>query len=152
VGEDFKEDFNRKFENCTIQVRCRSKEEDRNVDAHPHWSGPVVSFVLLCASRGSPSPTSVLATSLSRRWERLWRGKWQRRRVSPSNEDGMGVLVEGGLGAPRGCGDLHSHAIPFKVSFTAVFEPVGTISRPERKEGQKRPLRLTHELAFSRTS
>jgi len=40
VGEDFKEDFDRELENCTI---CGLNGEDRNPSTHSRWSGIVES-------------------------------------------------------------------------------------------------------------
>ena len=65
VGEDFWKEFNRKLENCTTQVICRSKEQDNNPKTHFRWLGPVVPFEL-CVSEGPPSSTPLLATCLLR--------------------------------------------------------------------------------------
>jgi len=65
VGEDLREEFNRKFENCTTQVRCRSREQGGNRDTHFRWSKSVAPFEFLCALGGPPPSTPAPATSSS---------------------------------------------------------------------------------------
>ena len=65
MGEDLGKEFNRELENCTTQVRCKSKEQDRNSNIHFRWSEPVGPFGFLRVSGGPPLSISLLAASLS---------------------------------------------------------------------------------------